>query len=824
MAPNAFMKFYFAIKICLFCFLLQSFSAVHAQTEPVISFEVPEGFDDLLEPQRTLVDIYYNGLMIGSSLANYSLELMSFENPREVFGLLSNLSQPAKVFNAFLLPLATNQSRVCFYQGQTNCGVLVPEVVGIIFDESQLRVDLFVNPLLLEQQALKVSKYLPPSTSGTSMINNISLIAAGGNELEDVYTARVNSILSFDNYRMIANVESDQQNDTRLDQLSFVYEERDLEYQLGTFRTLTNSSSFFHQRDFLGFRVQSSLASRTDLEQVSGTKIFVFLNERSQIEVYKDGQLIDSRIYQAGNIELDTRYFPQGSYNIELKIIGDSGQEKIETHFYSKSLALPPTGETLFFAEVGYPEDEKIESYPVAKDDALVRFGVVSRVSDSFGLSSSVVKNSQQETLELGSFWLGNQVELQTNHVVNADDEHAAYYLMNIRHPNFFVSASYRRTYTEDLSWLNNDLRLIAVNNRQTIVNLGIPFERSVLNFFSRTSQQPGFDDIEILGLSWRKNIYRSGRMHLDWTIDASKQKDDERLLVGLTLRFLNNKSRFESRVTREVRKTNQNTQQHWNKHSRLSYNNQHASIGQTSTSLAFNQTKESDRVSLNSELNNDYGHARMTFEHIKTNSLDNLVTNTILGANTSQNTYVLASRFNFVSSDGEVALGGSRHNNSGVMIDVKSINVDDLEFAVMVNDVERARLRAGTSSFVALPPYKSYRVSLVPKGKTLVQFDNTLRTFSLYPGNIKNLKWQIEQVSIVIMQLVGTNKQVFANAQLKIPKTYARSDDLGWLQLEIKGAGELIFQNAQGQECKIVITEQELTQTISFLGEKQCQ
>ncbi len=301
-----------------------------------ITTGVPEGFEDLLDEQLTLVDVYYNAGLVGSTLARYTAETFEFESPAEVLSLLNNIESEAEVLTRLSQPLSPNSALACFYQGQANCGLLNPQSVGVIFDESLLRVDLFINPRLQKQALFIVDKYLPESTAGTALINAFSIVASGGDEFEDRYTARLNSLLSYDNYRLNSDIESNDENGGRLDHLSLTYEYRDLEYQVGSFRSFSLPSSFYSQRDLLGFRIQNSLASRTDLEQVSGTEIFLFLNERSRIEIFKDGQLIDTQIYQAGNIQLNTQEFPSGAYNVEVRVVGDSGRGTYRNLFFLK--------------------------------------------------------------------------------------------------------------------------------------------------------------------------------------------------------------------------------------------------------------------------------------------------------------------------------------------------------------------------------------------------------------------------------------------------------------------------------------------------------
>jgi Mat/Ecp fimbriae outer membrane usher protein len=785
----------------------------------------PEGFDDLLQAQLTLMDVYFNGRLVGSSMATYTMDEIIFEEPKEVFTMLSDISQPDKVLAALSLPLPAHQSQVCFYQGQPDCGVLAPEELAVIFDESKLRVDIFINPDLQVQSVFEVDKYLPGSTSGPAMINALSLVASGGDTRDEVYTARINSIVSYENYRLLANVESDEQNDTRLDQLSVIYEYQDMEYQLGTFRTVTQNSGFFGQRDFIGLRAQSTLSSRTDLEQVSGTRLFVFLNERSRIEAYKDGQIIDTNLYQAGNIELDTREFPQGAYSVELKIIGESGRVRNETHFFSKSLQLPPKGESLFYLELGYPEIGSIESgsleaYPIAEDESMTRLGYVTRLNDHFGLSGGYVNNSEQQSFEFGTFWLADRIDIQTNHLLTDDSETANFLSINYRHPNIFVSATYREANTKFLPLVDTDFRLLPESYTQSTLNFGIPFSNSMLNVFSRMTQREGQDSYNAIGLSWRKNIYRSGRFMLDWNIDASKENDDRKLLTGLTLRFSKSRFNLDSNLSyqdRNVAQQSQFNEQFIDKSVRVGYSNPDSMLGVVNHSLQLNQTREQDSATIQSSLNNDYGAGQVIVDRQRPSSLSTDNTNA------NKTNYSITGRFNLVTNGDDLAFGGAKQNVAGVMLDLKSFKNDELSFAVIVNGIERTRVKAGSSTFVALEPYKSYELVLSPTGQTLVEFNDTPKQFTLYPGNVKTYHWDIEQVKVIVLQLIK-NEKPFSNSKLQDKSIYARTDDLGWVQLELKTAGTYRFKKFDGSICELLIEQNELIENVNYLGERNCQ
>jgi len=799
---------------------LQSEISTADEDKPVsiITSGIPEGFDDLLAPQIALVDIYFNGQPLISSMLNYSQEWIQFERPEEILKLLTDLTDPAKVLEELQSQLSPNTALVCYYKSQNDCGILSPEIVGVIFDESLFRLDLFINPIYINQTRLQLDRYLPPSTSQLSFINLISLAATGGEQIEEAHTLQLNSVLGYQNYRLQMNIDNDSENQTRLDQLSLIYDYRDIAYEIGSFKSFTQSNGFYTQRDFIGARIQTSLSSRTDLEQVSGSSIFVFLSERSRIDVYKDGQLIDSRNYDAGNKEIDTRDFPDGAYNIELKITGVSGRETNETHFYSKSLRLPPVGESLYFAEFGVPEssyDQQQNVIPHAESHSVLRAGAISRLSENFGINASFVSNSNETSGEFGSFMMADGINFQNNYVFSSHHGIGSFYQLDLNYRPFIVTASYRKTERQEPVDYGLEYELLQSDSRQILLNLAIPFESSTLNISARESIRVDREKTRVFGASWRKNIYRGAGNLIDFSIDATQDDLETRVLLGFSMRFFSRRTDVDLSAKQNHKRLRTGTEKndvnnHVDRRLRIAFKNQSESFGSLSNVFEVNQEAQQTTASFKSELNNEHGYSRVEFEQIRAGGDKHIG-------------YSVTGRFNIVASEGKVAIGGNRRNSAGVMIDLESIVSDSLSFVVVINGVERAKIDAGKSRFIALQPYETYQVVLSPRGETLVNYDNKPRIVTLYPGNIKNLSWQIKSVKVVILQVLNSNKQPVSNARLKDFKGYAKTDDLGWIQLRLEQSGKLNFVDFNGQECRVNITEEELAETVNYLSEKSC-
>jgi len=785
------------------------------QVAPVISSGVPEGFDDLLEPQLALVDVYYNGQPIVSTIANYTLDWIEFEKPGDIILLLPDLKESHNILSVLEIRLPSNSELVCHFEFQQQCGFLEPIVAGIIFDESKFRVDLFVNPNHIQKRLVEIDKYLPPSTSGFSFINSLSAVASGGEHVDDIHTIQLNSLLGYENYRLKMNLDNDSENQTRLDQLSFGYDFRDIAYEIGSFKSFTQSSGFYTQRDFIGARVQTSLSSRTDLEQSTGSKLFVVLNEQSRIDVFKEGQLIDSRNYDAGNIQIDTRNFPNGAYDVELKITGISGREKSEIHFYSKTLRLPPLDENFYFLEFGFPEDlasRETSHYPKAESHSVLRAGIVSRYSENLGLSASIVSNSNDFGGEFGSFLLADRFNFQNNFSLTQNGGLGSYYQLDFNYTNFIFSASYRKTSGEDNIEYGAEYELLSADSRQILLNVAVPLEQSTINFFARDSERIGVTDTKIYGASWRQNIYRGAGSLLDFSLDATRDDLETRLLLGFNYRLFSGKLNFNfsARHNQSQLRDDTMSQNHLDSLARLAFNRQSESVGRLSNVLEVNRERDITNSRIQSELNNEHGYGRIELQQTNTKQDKRFA-------------YTLNSQFNIVATSEQFAIGGNQRNAAGVMIDLESVESESLSFAVIINGVEYAKIDAGKSRFVALQPYQTYQIVLSPRGESMANFDNRPKKVTLYPGNIEHLAWDIHLVKVVIMQVLDVADQPIVNSRVVDFGEYAKTDDLGWIQLRVKTAGQLKFTDQNNQACFIDISEEDLSEDVNFLSEKRC-
>ncbi|NQV66382.1 MAG: hypothetical protein HQ497_13555, partial [SAR86 cluster bacterium] len=107
---------------------------------------VPQGFEELDEPQETEVDLFYGGFYLVSVKSRFTgVDIVILDVDRLVDTLV-DLKDPGYFRELLAAPLYTNANKLCENRSSVNCGVLTTDSVGVIFDQPSLRMDLFIAP------------------------------------------------------------------------------------------------------------------------------------------------------------------------------------------------------------------------------------------------------------------------------------------------------------------------------------------------------------------------------------------------------------------------------------------------------------------------------------------------------------------------------------------------------------------------------------------------------------------------------------------------------------------------------------------------------
>ena len=194
-------------KIGLFIFLLYSVCAYTNTTNNIfhVSDKSPENFLGLIKSQQILVDVYYENVFLGVTKATISKNSLRFENPESVLYMLKDkVKNTERLRHALIKKLPKNTNRLCDMIRRSDCNILFPKVISIIYDPNNFKVILFINPKFQRKPPLNNLEFLPSSSSGFSYLNQIYGVSNNitGSQGYNYYNLNSNNILAYKNTRL----------------------------------------------------------------------------------------------------------------------------------------------------------------------------------------------------------------------------------------------------------------------------------------------------------------------------------------------------------------------------------------------------------------------------------------------------------------------------------------------------------------------------------------------------------------------------------------------------------------------------------------------
>ena len=166
-----------------------------------------------------------------STFVTFDLLEVEFEDPSAVVEAIPNVRDPYLLAQALTGPLANNSGLKCTSRRVENCGKLVPEIAGVIFDDASYRLDLFVASDQLLLHELSQEKYLPSSVVDQSTLHNVrlSLSGVGG---QGRFAVGSQSYFAWKNAHIKSRYSVSDAGAT-LSELSWQRDDPDLEYEIG---------------------------------------------------------------------------------------------------------------------------------------------------------------------------------------------------------------------------------------------------------------------------------------------------------------------------------------------------------------------------------------------------------------------------------------------------------------------------------------------------------------------------------------------------------------------------------------------------------------
>ncbi|MFK8027758.1 MAG: CS1-pili formation C-terminal domain-containing protein [Gammaproteobacteria bacterium] len=777
-----------------------------------VSNNVPEGFEDLAGPKINQIDVYYQGSFLISTEATYDFETLTFHSPEIIIENISYLLDPDFILKNISQPLEINSDQLCLsHSSNIDCGVLEPNVAGIIFDEGRFKVDLFINPQQLEVQFIESSKFLPDAEDKFSTVHNFSLNLSGTDVAEDTFNAQTNSIISYGDVRLLAQTNYTDEENILIDEASIQKDYRGWEAEAGVFESESRSTNFFSQVDVTGIRAQTSLNTRTDIKSSRGTDIFIFLSVRSRVEVFRNNRLIDARFYEAGNRQIDTTRFPDGAYQISVRIREENGAERIEEYFFVRNSLLPPLNEPILYAEVGHiNEFEQDTVLPKVTDEEIIHIGGAIRATESIALEGEIVRAGDQTMLQAGIVHIGSGIQSQINAMTTTESDWAISIRENYATNKFTVGADFRYVSQGDKEILDNDeFDLVTSDSTQATASFSHEFLGGRAFWRYRHLDLNGREKSETYSIDYRRQIARTREYQLDWDLTASKDTNDYLFSTNLVFSFRekNNIYRINSGI--QSAETSGSRDNAVTGSARWQHTRRDPNFGRIQSQLFYQKERNFDSAGAMLSSESRYGFNEVAVNKTINNDRDIL-------------DYSIRSQLSFASDFKNVSIGGARQNSSAIIIDLDG-QPEGSSFEVFIDRQSVGFATVGSNTVFPLPPYETYDVRLESRASTFLQFDEAPREVTLYPGNVNSLRWQVDRVVVLIGKVIGEDGEPVKNAKIQNVGAFSGTDNRGWFQIETSKTNELILQQNDGSTCKINLGEYNGEEDVHVFDELIC-
>ena len=785
----------------------------------------PSGFDELASAREVLVDVYFGDRKISEARATTKPGRLQFKSPSDVLGALKEAVPSAELVAALAGDLPTNAQAVCSRSNSGDCGVIAPDLVGIIYDEDRFRVDLFINPRFLKAPLARRDGFLPTPSAALSLTNSFGVAASGTIGGRTAYNLQNRTIVGLHSGRLRADTSVASGLGLLVDDFVAEVDRRELRYSAGLFWAPGNE--FTGQRRIIGVGVGTQFDTREDQQAVRGTPLIVFLAQPARVELLVDGRLVSARSYPAGNNDIDTSALTDGSYPVVVRIHLANGSVQEERRFFVKNAQVAPVGHPIFYAYGGLLANTRAHRPLSPSDTFYYQLGSAWRLNNSLAVDVAALGTQHKAILEAGAWLLKGTVRVRAAGLASsAGDSGALMQLSAGGHGPLSVSFDVRRIWSHDgkpLIGLPTSVDTFGVSPA-TGVQLAVG---SYTQATGSLGLRIGDGFISVVG-SYRKDRklaadYTIGpsiswpivtRKHLQLVLDASAQRTRNASagFAGLRLLFASGSMSMLSSVGQRFESGGEGP---GSSTSRVvsSFNAQYS-----------HETEGRTLVHVEGGIDRDIRSSTVHGATTVASDLGNLRADLLHGIEGVGGTQYSLSFQSGVAVAGSAASWGSRDiEQSAILVSVGG-DAAAAMFDVLVDDSVRGRVKTGGRLSLFLPGYRTYRVRLVPAAASSVSYDSGERKVTLYPGNVQSMGWRADSTFTIFARAVLADGSPVANALVQAAKSTGETDANGYFQIDVRRDDVIEVLKGGAPACRIALSRVIVRNDFASLGKVVCQ
>lgn len=814
------------------CFtLLTMFSAAASAAEKdsaagIQTVGIPAGFGELARDHEMLLDIYFGGRKIGEARAMVRPGFLKFVDPAQLISKIPNLDAPSELLEALARDQATNAGLVCPEGVARGCGELSPEVAGIIYDEDRFRIDLFINPRLLRLVRPEKTLYLATPTAPLSLTSSMGAALSGSSGTSTVYNIQNRTILGFRNARIRSDVSYASKVGLLADTIVGEVDRPGIRYSAGLF--WAPGLDLIGERRIVGVGVGSQFETRTDHDSLEGTPLVLYLGQSASVDILVDGRLVSSRTYDAGNILIDTSNLPDGSYPLLLRIHEASGAIREERRFFAKNRQIAPVGEPLFFAYAGKLANT-MRGRPISLSDGFFyEFGAARRLSQQVAVDLSVIGTSGKPIVEAGGWLITTLGRVRAAALASVSgDRGALLQVASNQMGGFSLNLDLRRIWSHDgkplipLSTYVDTFDSVPIDGRQVgngsfaqaSGSVGYQLGTAYLALIGSLRKDEGVPVDYSIGpnLSWP--FFRRNGLQVALLADAEVTRTSRAGYVGFRMLF--NRGHYSVSSSVGARSLSSKG---------ASGPSQSRAVGDTSAQFSVADDRGTDLSvagGVTRDVDSTAAHAvGILYSRFGSGRVD--ILHNIEGSQRTQ--YGVTLQTGALIERDDAVLGGRDLAQSAFVVSVDDKDKGASRFEVLINGQSRARLKSGERLPIFLQPYRAYSVRLRPLNGASVWYDSAEREFTLFPGNVQHVSWQVEHLLTVFGRAVRPDGEPVANAMISSRRGLGESNSEGFFEIETSANDVLSFDGGDKDSCKVKVGELNGKLDYAPIGRVVCQ
>jgi len=794
-----------------------------AADRPAISVTEPEGFANLSEEHILLVDLYFGGVRRGEAKIVTSPGEVRLLEPAAVLAALPALTDRAAVEATLAAgSLPANAGLACSATSDpARCGRLSPEVVGVIFDRDHFRLDVFLNPRFVAVRDALEDAYLPEPQRGLAMINSVAAVISGQlGTGSSYYNFQDSLVVASGERRVRADVTYASELGLGADRLALEWDRPGLRYSAGAL--WAPGSELAGRRKLIGVGIESQIDTRLDKDDILGSPIVVYLDQRARVDVVRDGRVLNSAIYEAGNQQIDTSNLPDGSYDIVLRIEEPGRQVREERRFYTKSRRVPSLGRSDFFAFAGMLVGDFERGSLDPSRHPYFQGGVARRLSENWAIAGGVEATDEGAAAELAATWLTPVAQIRAAAVADLDGAYGGIVQL--------ASAGSSRLN------FNFDLRRIERAGDGAGPALspapGDPFAVPELVRYGGSYSQAGgivsyslanlrflgtvfYRDDEAeqarysLGPSVEWDVLRKGAVTLTLRGDLAATERGNSGFAGIALRLQRVNSTLTALGGARASGIADDDLGEGPVAAVSGAWSPAVAGGELALGAGLEHQPRQDNIVVSSEYRHTLGSLSGDLVHSD-------------GPGSAVTQYSLGLQTTFAAGAGTVQVAGKTTTESMIVARVDGARDGD-RFEVLVNEQVAGTISGAEPTTLSLPAYRAYAVRIRPTGEDLLAYDNSARRIGLYPGTVTGLEWTAAPITIKFGRLLAPDGTPVQGASITGKGIWSETDDDGYFQIEVPEGAELSVALQDGSSFAMTLPAGEAYGGIARVGSIIC-